>query len=116
MYLSRLLLLAALLAAVALTGCKQPADDLDAFLADYNVLYRDLWQRAEGARWDANVDVGEATSAARVAADAPTPYDRALRLQAYLRRGGAHRGLCRVRRSPGGEPAARQARDRRAPR
>ena len=59
MYLSRRLLLAALLAAVALTGCKQPADDLDAFLADYNVLYRDLWQRAEGARWDANVDVGE---------------------------------------------------------
>ncbi len=69
MYLSRLLFLAALLAAVALTGCKQPTDDLDAFLADYNVLYRDLWQRAEGARWDANVDVGEATSAARVAAE-----------------------------------------------
>jgi len=69
MFLSRLLLLAALLAAVALTGCRQPADDLDTFLADYNVLYRDLWQRAEGARWDANVDVGEATSAARVAAE-----------------------------------------------
>ena len=69
MSLSRTLLLAALLAAVALTGCRQPADDLDAFLADYNVLYRDLWQKAEGARWDANVDVGEATSAARVAAE-----------------------------------------------
>ena len=40
MSLSRTLLLAALLAAVVPTGCRQPADDLDAFLVDYNVLYR----------------------------------------------------------------------------
>ena len=69
MSLSRTLLLAALLAAVVLTGCRESADELDTFLADYNVLYRDLWQRAEGARWDANVNVGEATSATRVAAE-----------------------------------------------
>ena len=59
-------------ASLLLTGCQsgQP-DDLDAFLAEYDILYRDLWRLAEGARWDANVDIGDATSAARIAAPGP---------------------------------------------
>ncbi|MBU0743440.1 M2 family metallopeptidase [bacterium] len=57
-------------ASVLLAGCQsgQP-DDLDAFLAGYDILYRDLWRLAEGARWDANVDIGDAASAARIAAE-----------------------------------------------
>lgn len=63
-------LLIAAAAALFLTGCQSSGpDDLDSFLADYDVLYRDLWQLAEGARWDANTDIGDATSAARVTAE-----------------------------------------------
>mgnify|MGYP006865053403 CR=1 FL=1 len=55
----------------ALAGCQSqpPAGDVDAFLADYNELYRELWTKAEGARWDAGVDIGEETGAAQVAAE-----------------------------------------------
>jgi peptidyl-dipeptidase A len=54
----------------ALTGCQaDKPGDLDTFLADYDILYRDLWQLAEGARWDANTDIGDVTSEARVAAE-----------------------------------------------
>ncbi len=63
-------LLIAAAAVLLLPGCQSSGpDDLDAFLADYDVLYRELWQLAEGARWDANTDIGDATSAARVAAE-----------------------------------------------
>ncbi len=69
----RLLLPILLVALVlsALTGCLNENNDneLDVFLAEYDVLYRDLWQLAEGARWDANTTIGDATSAARIAAE-----------------------------------------------
>lgn len=57
--------------AVPLLGCgaKDEVGDLDAFLAEYNTLYRDLWQKAEGARWDAGVDMTDATAAAQIAAE-----------------------------------------------
>jgi peptidyl-dipeptidase A len=59
------------LALPILCGCQTARDtaEVDAFLADYNVLYRDLWRQAEGARWAANTDLGEATGAARIAAE-----------------------------------------------
>ena len=79
-------------ASVFLGGCQSAGpEDLDAFLADYDTLYRDLWQLAEGARWDANTDIGDATSAARI--DAEKAYaeqlgdaDLILQAQEFLKR------------------------------
>lgn len=75
-----------------LAGCRsEPAETPDAFLAEYDQLYRDLWSRAEGARWDANVDIGDDTSAARIEAErafAETlgDADLILRAQEFLKR------------------------------
>ncbi|HPF36016.1 MAG TPA: M2 family metallopeptidase [Candidatus Krumholzibacteria bacterium] len=67
----RFLILCLLLLVTPLLGCgdKEKADDLDVFLADYNTLYRDLWQKAEGSRWDAGVDMNEATATAQILAE-----------------------------------------------
>lgn len=67
----RTLLALLILLTLPLLGCGAEDDpaEVDAFLADYNTLYRDLWRKAEGARWDAGVDIGEATAAAQIAAE-----------------------------------------------
>jgi len=67
----RFLIALLLTLAVPLMGCgaKDEVGDLDAFLAEYNTLYRDLWQEAEGARWNAGVDMTDATAAAQIAAE-----------------------------------------------
>jgi len=63
-------ILLCILIPLVMTGCQSKTpDDLDTFLAEYNTLYRDLWQLAEGARWDANTDIGDVTSEARVTAE-----------------------------------------------
>jgi len=52
-------------------GCQSDPGtaEVDAFLTEYNSLYRDLWQQAEGARWDAGVDIGEQTGLQQIAAE-----------------------------------------------
>lgn len=47
----------------------QTVETLDSFLADYNEMYRELWQLAEGARWDANVNINDETSELRILAE-----------------------------------------------
>ncbi len=44
------------------------AAEVDAWLDEYNAAYRQLWTAAETARWQANVDIGEANSRAAVLA------------------------------------------------
>lgn len=43
-------------------------EDVDVFLEEYNTEYRRLWTAAEGANWQANVDITEANSKAQVVA------------------------------------------------
>jgi peptidyl-dipeptidase A len=64
-----LLLLIAILPLMTACSSDEPVIDADVFLADYNELYRGLWQKAEGARWDAGVDLGETTGVAQIAAE-----------------------------------------------
>ncbi|HOX25407.1 MAG TPA: M2 family metallopeptidase [Candidatus Krumholzibacteria bacterium] len=64
-------------------------EEAAAFLDEYNARYRHLWTAAEGAKWQANVDITEANSAAEVqAAQALADYvgsrqviDRLVRLR-----------------------------------
>jgi len=43
-------------------------DEVAAFQGEYNAAYRQLWTAAEGAKWQANVDITEANSRAEVQA------------------------------------------------
>ena len=87
-------ILLCILIPLALTGClSNDTDDLDTFLAEYDTLYRDLWQLAEGARWDANTDIGDVTSEARVTAEKAFAgklgdAELILRAQEYLKSDG----------------------------
>lgn len=49
------------------TAAPGPAD-VDSFLAAYNQRYQELWTAFESANWNAEVDIGEANTRARVAA------------------------------------------------
>ena len=42
--------------------------DITEFLDQYNATFRELWTAAEGAKWQANVDISEANSGAEVQA------------------------------------------------
>ncbi len=61
-------------AAVQATGVPPQQDDgpgpaaVDSFLAVYNERYRALWTAFEGANWNAEVDITEANTGARIAA------------------------------------------------
>ncbi|MCP4800163.1 MAG: M2 family metallopeptidase [bacterium] len=50
-----------------LAGCSQ--QNVDDFLADYNILYKNLWTAAEGARWDDNTNICEENSQKRIVAE-----------------------------------------------
>ena len=69
MTLRTILAAAALLAALTSCQSQPPNADVDAFLTDYNILYQELWNKAEGSRWDAGVDIGDATGNAQIAAE-----------------------------------------------
>ncbi len=86
-------LLTAVVFMAALAGCRGDDSDVvsntdvDAFLADYNLLYRDLWHLAEGSRWNAGVDMGETTGIAQV--DAETAFAEQLGSSGFIEKAQA---------------------------
>ena len=70
------LIVAGTAACALLAGCLpddrsdvRTLETVDSFLANYNEMYRELWQLAEGARWDANTNICDETSQLRINAE-----------------------------------------------